>query len=213
MTVRANRSYLRAAAAGNLIVAALLLLMGVLLFQLALINAVLAIPCLYAGLLYLRALRTAEPALVVDQLGVHDSTDCLPGGLLRWEDIKGVREGRYNGGNALFIDLHDTDAYLNRFSPGARALLRLNLHQCGTPALFSQRCVTTAIGDIRECIESELERRQAYGMVIGPKGAAVVAPVGGVAAAPAGPRHWWTSVAPEERAAEPIRLGRGGDAG
>jgi len=204
MTVSANRTYLRAAAVTNLAAAVLLLILTLFCWPFAFVPFLAALPCLISGSMYLRAARAAQPALTIDAVGVVDNTDCIPGGLLRWEDIKGVREGRYDGGQALFIDLHDPDAYLQRFSAGERVLLRSNVRRCGTPAVFSQRCVTTPIGDIRTAIETQMHLREAR-----PNGQSVTA-----RAAAATGRHWWTAVTPEERTVtQPLRLGRGGDVG
>lgn len=144
---------------------------------------------------------TLRPALSADAEGITDDTHEIPGGLVRWDEIKDIEEKMLAGDNSLIIHLHDPAAYMRRLPEWKQALLAGNLQQFGTPCIVGQSSLGLPISDVRNWLEmARMYHTRSYIQPnVGESNrASTVAPT-------VAPGRWWTAVPPEERKAQPLQ--------
>ena len=161
-----------------------------------------------------RRVHTKTVALLINDEGITDDSSYLPGGLVKWEEIKSVEYLHYMGHRHIAVYLHDVETYLSRVPAWLQGSHRSNSGVWGTPCVIAAANLNVPLDEAKEAIEwglREWQARQAvrqpvtYGEVQTTAGAAV-APTN--MPSPSGPRHWWTSVPPEERT---VQVGRNTD--
>jgi hypothetical protein len=181
-------------------------------------TGVLPMAFLFGGLAWWshRRVHTKTVALRIDEQGITDDSSYCPGGLVKWEEIKSVEYLNYMGHRHLAVHLHDVETYLKRVPAYLQGVHRSNGGTWGTPCVIAQANLNVSLDDAKDAIEwglREWQARQNIQTVRQTQTAQSRIPTPtttSTANTPVstGPRHWWTSVPPEERT---VQVGNKGD--
>lgn len=86
------------------------------------------------GVVALKKLFSTANGLVIDELGITDTSGAVSLGLIAWEDISHISTYQVMSLKMLLIHVYDNDKYLNRLTGWKRKLTVKNLSMSGAPA-------------------------------------------------------------------------------
>lgn len=85
------------------------------------------------GLYILYKLFDSKPGLVIDREGIHDNSNAASAGLIKWEQIKGVKIEQVMSTKFILIDIHDPETFIQKFSGMKKKLMWGNYKMYETP--------------------------------------------------------------------------------
>lgn len=105
----------------------------------AMITGVVTIPFFgLAAAFGLTRLISPQPAVVIDNTGLHDHASMIAAGFLPWHEIDTVVNVSFGAQRMLSIRLTDPEATLTRAKPLPRLAMRANRRLTGSPAAIPQ---------------------------------------------------------------------------
>lgn len=98
-------------------------------------------------------LISPQPAVVIDNTGLHDHASMIAAGFLPWHEIDVVVSLSFGAQRMLSISLTDPEVTLTRAKPLPRLAMRANMRLTGSPAAIPQIILPITITKLKSEID------------------------------------------------------------
>ena len=115
----------------------------------------------YAAYTHFQMLYSGKLAVEIDDEGIREETSKLSQGLVRWEDIIGMREYSTFGAKFIVIDVKNPEYYHSRARSGvARRLMKQNESMVGSPITINMGNIKIKPQELLHLLQEEWKFQQ-----------------------------------------------------
>lgn len=100
-----------------------------------------------------RKLIDPAPGLVLDARGLTDNTSALSAGFIPWSDIIGFEVRRIQRQRILYVLLDDPHAFVSKFGPIKRMLLKANMRMSSSPVAITSNALSISFDELTALVE------------------------------------------------------------
>jgi len=131
---------------GNPIIIKIIAIIGVLFFGVILMSI-------------LKKMMNKQSGLIISNEGIWDNSSGVSVGMIKWEDIVGIRKVRASGVNFILIDVKNADSYLNNTKGTIkRQAMKANMRKYSTPISLSAAGLKISFNKLEILVQNEYEK-------------------------------------------------------
>lgn len=147
-----------------ILVSIFLIVAGVTLFCVAdsskipIILSLLALIIIFIGgsgiFFFIKNLRGSQVGLVINEIGINDTSKATSLGLIKWEEITDIESINIEGTLFILIHVKEPERFLERTKYLSRRPLKLGIKMYGTPIIISAHSIQYKFDKLEELLQS-----------------------------------------------------------
>lgn len=105
-----------------------------------------------------KSIRGPQVGLVVDEVGINDTSTPTALGLIKWEEITKIESLDIEGTLFLLIHVVNPEQYLERTKYFSRRPLKVGIKMYGTPVIISTHSLKCNFDELEDLLYTSLEK-------------------------------------------------------
>ena len=105
-----------------------------------------------------KSIRGPQVGLVVDEVGINDTSTPTALGLIKWEEITKIESLDIEGTLFLLIHVVNPEQYLERTKYFSRRPLKVGIKMYGTPVIISAHSLKCNSDELEDLLYTSLEK-------------------------------------------------------
>lgn len=101
-----------------------------------------------------------KPGLVINDKGIIDNSNFGSVGLIKWNEIKGIRTHQVMSNKFILIDVTNPEKYVQGNSKLKRYLMKMSMKMYGTPISITSNSLKCNFDELERVLKNEFENKQ-----------------------------------------------------
>jgi len=127
-----------------------------------LIKIIAVVGVIFFGIILMSVIKkivSNQPGLIINNEGIWDNSSGVSVGMIKWEDVIGIRKVKASGVNFILIDVQNTESYVNNIKGTIkRQAMKANLKKYNTPISLSAAGLKISFNKLEELVRSEYQK-------------------------------------------------------
>jgi hypothetical protein len=103
---------------------------------------------------------SSDPGILIDARGITDMSSFRSHGHIPWNEITGFMEGAVGRQRFVYVLLRDPEAYIARFGPVRRLLLRMTARMGPSPVALTNVALKGSFDELQDLLMRSLARHE-----------------------------------------------------
>lgn len=106
-----------------------------------------------AGIIGFKKLFQTKPGLIINDAGIIDASSGVSLGMIKKDDIIGIRKAEVMSTKFLLIDIHNPESYIDKApNTAAKKLLKINHNTYGTPLSINSNALKIKFAELEKIL-------------------------------------------------------------